>query len=65
MRFASRQMNSQSDSLCWSTKSSGAPLLSALMLMPLSLPMLVTMSEIVWFRNVRCLRERIMRWERS
>ena len=65
MRFASRQTNSQSVSLCWSTKSSGAPLLSALMLMPLSLPMLVTMSEIVWLRNVRCLRERIMRWERS
>ena len=30
MRFASRQMNSQSVSLCWSTKSSGEPLLAAL-----------------------------------
>jgi hypothetical protein len=41
------------------------PLLAALMLMPLSRPIFLTMSEIVWLRKVRCLRERIMRWDRS
>ncbi len=64
-RRASRHTNSQSVSLCWSTKSSGAPLACDATLKPYSLPTFLTMSEIVWFLNVRCLRERIMRCDLS
>ena len=60
-----RQTNSQSVSLCWSTKSSGPPLESDSTLKPYSPATEVTMSEAVWLTNVRCLRVRIILCDES
>ena len=61
-----RQTNSQSVSLCWSTKSSGAAArVGDSTLMPYSPATEVTMSEDVWLTNVRCLRVRIILCDES
>ena len=58
-------MKSQSVSLFWRMNLCGPPLEVASTEKPYSVAIFFTMSDDVWFRNVRCLRRRIIRCDLS